>query len=192
MSLKPRVSLWQKYSKSEGCNRVSAIVAGYLARRRTIGPRHILERDLERLDLEPDRAVAGRLETDRHQRQDRVGITPVDALAGHAQHVLDHQHRLHPLGRVALAALILPPETVEQQAKAPLSRAPCHFGDRKDRILRERGNHLQIIDIERTQIERCLAPVFEFGVFGHWPLILSIFAPTLPSFSSTLSYPRSR
>src|SRR6056297_2100722 len=119
MSLKPRVSLWQKYSKSEGCNRVSAIVAGYLARRRTIGPRHILERDLERLDLEPDRAVAckgqqqmaravaGRLETDRHQRQDRVGITPVDALAGHAQHVLDHQHRLHPLGRVALAALIL-------------------------------------------------------------------------------------
>src|SRR6056297_3164241 len=179
--------------------RGSTRVIGRLSGWRAVGPGHIAQRRLQRLDIQTDRAIAGKRQQDptgafsarfkgnRQKRQDRVLVVAVNAVAGHVQDVVDDKQCAHALGAMTLAPRVLPAKPVQQERETPLPGKPAHLGHREYRILQKGRYDLQILGIHGTKVQRCFTAFLETRVLlTHWPEILSIFAPTLPSFSSTL------
>mmetsp|Transcript_23898 Transcript_23898/g.43416 ORF Transcript_23898/g.43416 Transcript_23898/m.43416 type:complete len:223 (+) Transcript_23898:938-1606(+) len=166
---------------------------------RDIGLGHVLKGRFNRFNAQPyaavacegqldlARAVLARLKRHSQQRQDHVLVPAVDALARHAQDVVKSQHRLHPFRRMAFLARVFPTEPVQEQSKATCLGVPAHFGDRKNRVLRQRRQDLEVFRIQSAEVQRLFTAIFKPCIFAHSPCTRSISAPTPESLRTTCS-----
>ena len=122
----PQIARWARPSSRRGCGSKkspeafegpvegrhlapASVVIRHLARGRAIGAGHVVQPHFQRLDIQRDGAVAGQRQDQRGRCRPRPARSRATEATGpgrlsarskpmrlHLEHVLDHQHRLHP------------------------------------------------------------------------------------------------
>ncbi len=152
---------------------------------------HILQPQVQRLDLKRQRAVAGKGQKQRpapsaptsnasDSSDSTSSLRRGSTLASSRQHVLDRQQAAHPFERAAGAGglvTVFPAERFQPGAQGGGGGGPRSCRRRQHRILQQGRGHRHIGPVLHQQTQRPLAAVAESGRPPSLARIRSICAP---------------